>query len=254
LAAGAKADVVTPSGESALHFLAAVVPEVAQRSAYRRVLADLVSGGASVLASRGGGGVTPLHIAAREGNAVAAYVLLTSSNVDADAVAATKPSVCAVGARLGRQLDAARSVRGAAQRGAGGRAAGRATAPAPTPAWTALHWAAALGDVDLCELMLVHGVTQMSAEDEHGTWQTPEEIARARGHDTVVALLRRHSRARRQCGQSASGESWLQAAGAHATLCQAEMNKRNNTLNQTLLLTHLTSFTRHDRETASRSA
>jgi hypothetical protein len=46
--------------------------------------------------------------------------------------------------------------------------------------------------------MLVHGVTQMSAEDEHGTWQTPEEIARARGHDTVVALLRRHSRARRQ--------------------------------------------------------
>jgi ankyrin repeat protein len=83
---------VTPSGESALHFLAAIVPEVAQRSAYRRVLADLVSGGASVLPSRGGGGVTPLHIAAREGNAVAAYVLLTSSNVDADAVAATKPT------------------------------------------------------------------------------------------------------------------------------------------------------------------
>jgi ankyrin repeat protein len=191
LAAGAKADSVTPSGDSALHFLAAVVPDGAQRSAYRRVLADLVAGGASVVASRGSGGMTPLHIAAREGNAVAAYVLLTSSNVDADAIASTAPvfvpSALGSAASL-TQIDLFALLRSEAQ------AAELPAAPAaPAPAWTALHWAAALGDVDLCELMLMHGVTQVAAEDEHGTWQTPEEIAKARGHETVVALLRRHS-------------------------------------------------------------
>lgn len=201
LAAGAKSDCVTPSGDSALHFLAAVVPDGAQRSAYRRVLADLVAGGASVVASRGSGGMTPLHIAAREGNAVAAYVLLTSSNVDADAIASTAPvfvpSALGSAASL-TQIDLFAVLRSEAQ------AAERpATTAAPAPAWTALHWAAALGDVDLCELMLMHGVTQVAAEDEHGTWQTPEEIAKARGHEKVVALLRRHSE-RDSSGQSPS--------------------------------------------------
>ena len=50
------------SGKSALHYLAPCVPQPSQRSAYRRLIADLAVGGASVAPSSVGR-MTPLHYA-----------------------------------------------------------------------------------------------------------------------------------------------------------------------------------------------
>lgn len=188
LAAGAHANCVAPdTGESALHFLCALVPDLAQRAAYRRVIAELVAGQASVLAASSSGS-TPLHVAARAGNAVAAYVLLTSSSVDIDAVAAktsgfvpppsttrtkqTQIDLLALLVNEARSADAISAV---------------------GPAWTALHMAVASGDADLVELLLINGVTHdASAQDEHGNWVTPLDVAVAAGHDDIATLLRNH--------------------------------------------------------------
>lgn len=184
LAAGARADCLTAdTGESPLHLLASHVPDAPHRAAYRRLLAQLVAANASVRAAAATG-ATPLHVAARVGNTLATATLLTASSVDVDAViaaaAAAPPDLPSGSTASQAEL----------------LALIRTTTTTTTittvngPTWTALHFAAASGVVEVCQLLLQNGVTRdISAPDEHGKFVTPLDIARERNHQEIVALL-----------------------------------------------------------------
>jgi ankyrin repeat protein len=187
LAAGARADCLTAdSGESPLHLLASHVPDAPHRAAYRRLLTQLVAANASVRAAAATG-ATPLHVAARVGNTLAAAVLLTASSVDVDAVTAAAAAAAASPPDLPSGSTASQAELLALIRSSTSVAA---TAAVSGPAWTALHFAAASGVADVCQLLLQNGVTRdVAAPDEHGNFVTPLDVARARNHQEIVALL-----------------------------------------------------------------
>ncbi len=103
-------------------------------------------------------GVTPLHLAARQRRPATADALLR---------AGARPD-----ARTGISPSAASSP------------------PRPFAGWTPLHEAAWAGDLAIAEVLLAHGALP-DVKDAAG--QTPRQLARARGHADLEALLNRPS-------------------------------------------------------------
>ncbi len=101
-------------------------------------------------------GVTPLHLAARQRRLATAAALLR---------AGANPN-----ARTGIALSAVPSP------------------PQPSAGWTPLHEAAWAGDLAMAEILLAHGALP---DARNAAGQTPRQLARARGHPDLEALLNR---------------------------------------------------------------
>jgi RNA polymerase sigma factor (sigma-70 family) len=127
-------------------------------------------------------GFTPLALAAHFGHREAVEFLL-DSNVAIDAVSRNELGVTPLHAALyGRKRDIARLL---VERGANVRLK-RGGKKIPRSGWTALHYAAAHGYVELIPLLIDAGADVNATDDEH---RTPFMVASAEHQDTIAKLL-----------------------------------------------------------------
>jgi len=174
LQAGAEVHACNEAGETALHFAAC--------SGCVDALTALLQAGAEAGAKRNDG-TTPLMLAASSGDAEAAGALLAAGapvdDADCDGrsalIVACECSAADVAALL-------------LSRGASPRARLGAASAGGCAGWTALHYAAARGDVALVEVLAGGGACVAALTDRRSS---PLDLAVGGGHAAAAALLRR---------------------------------------------------------------
>lgn len=150
-------------------------------------VAELIERDARVLDSYSPEGFTPLMLAAHFGHTEAVEFLL-AHGANVNVVARHEMRVTALHAALfGRQVKAARRL---IEAGADVNAK-RAGAGWPRAGWTALHYAAGSGFVELIELLIARGA-QLSARDAQG--RTPLDVAAEEKQQATEIILRRFGR------------------------------------------------------------
>jgi RNA polymerase sigma factor (sigma-70 family) len=176
------------SGQTAVAemlFRAGVVPDVHEAAAIgdSARVADCLRGEPECLDSFSSEGFTPLGLAAHFGHLETTQLLL-DRGADASIVSRNPLQLTPLHAALfGKRVETARLL---IERGSNVNI-GRGGAGWPRAGWTALHYVAGFGLIELIEILLAHEA-DLNARDEEG--RTPLDVAVAEGQDEVVEILK----------------------------------------------------------------
>ncbi len=171
---------------AALLFQAGVQPDIHEAAAIGQTegVRALLNEDARLLDAYSAEGFTPLALAAHFGHVETVWLLI-SHGANVNAVARHPLQVTPLHAALfGRQSDTARLL---IRHGAGVNAR-RGGKGWPRAGWTALHYAAAFGLIELIEPLLAHGADLNAPDDAGGT---PLRAARENRQDSAAEILRR---------------------------------------------------------------